>query len=143
MQYVCEYISCTALTNITAGVYYSGAGINPARAFGPDVVNHSFPGYHWIYWIGPLLGSLLAAFFYYLLDAFDWRTANPGQDFDDLETQMISPDKTTDRPNVAHGTLHGKLAGANAKRDQDTSIPSLEGLNGMRPSKSTQDTQPE
>ncbi|KAI1608837.1 aquaporin rerated protein [Exophiala viscosa] len=124
-------------------VYYSGAGINPARAFGPDVVNHSFPGYHWIYWVGPLLGSLLAAFFYYLLEAFDWRSANPGQDFDDLETQMITPEKKTDRPNVAHGALHGNLPGANAEKERGTGVPSLEGLNGLRPSKSTQDTQPE
>ncbi|KAK5314535.1 Aquaporin-1 [Exophiala xenobiotica] len=88
-------------------VYYSGAGVNPARAFGPDVVNHSFPGYHWIYWIGPFLGSLLAAGFYYLLEAFDWMTAIPGQDYDDLETQMITPSKKTYRPNVAHAKLNG------------------------------------
>lgn len=42
----------------------AAAGINPARAFGPAVVNGSFPDYHWIYWIGPLLGALLAVFTY-------------------------------------------------------------------------------
>ncbi|KAJ9642619.1 Aquaporin-1 [Knufia peltigerae] len=83
-------------------IYYTGAGINPARAFGPDVVTHSFPGYHWIYWVGPLLGSMVAAAFFYLLEAFDWTTANPGQDFDDLEVQMMTPAKRTSRPNVAH-----------------------------------------
>lgn len=40
------------------------ASLNPARSFGPDVVNAHFPSYHWIYWIGPLLGSLLAVFAY-------------------------------------------------------------------------------
>jgi aquaporin rerated protein, other eukaryote len=67
------------------GIYFSGAGINPTRAFGPDVVNHSFPHYHWIYWLGPALGALLAASFYHLLEAFGWRTANPGQDYNDVE----------------------------------------------------------
>jgi len=81
-------------------IYYTGAGINPARAFGPDVVNRSFPGYHWIYWLGPALGSLLAASFYHLLEAFNWKTANPGQDYDDLEAQAIDPSKSTLRPNV-------------------------------------------
>ncbi|KAI1629222.1 aquaporin rerated protein [Exophiala viscosa] len=81
-------------------VYYTGAGINPARAFGPDVVSHSFPGHHWIYWVGPVLGSLVAAAFFYLLEMFEWKTANPGQDYDDLETQVVTPGKKTVRPNV-------------------------------------------
>jgi aquaporin related protein len=38
--------------------------MNPARAFAPAVVNSSFPGYHWIYWIGPILGALLAVLAY-------------------------------------------------------------------------------
>jgi hypothetical protein len=69
------------------GIYFSGAGINPVRAFAPDVVNHSFPNYHWIYWLGPALGSFLAAFFYRLLEALRWQTVNPGQDYDDLESR--------------------------------------------------------
>ena len=80
------------------GIYFSGAGINPTRVFGPDVVNHSFPRYHWIYWLGPALGSFLAAFFYRLLEAFGWQTANPGQDFDDLEDQAMDASKTISQP---------------------------------------------
>jgi aquaporin rerated protein, other eukaryote len=71
------------------GIYFSGAGINPVRVFGPDVVNHSFPHYHWIYWLGPALGSFLAAGFYHLLEAFGWKTANPGQDDDDIEAKAL------------------------------------------------------
>lgn len=47
-----------------ADTRFATAGINPARAFAPAVVNGSFPGYHWIYWIGPLVGALLAVFTY-------------------------------------------------------------------------------
>lgn len=31
------------------GVYWTGGALNPARAFGPCVVQGSFPGYHWLY----------------------------------------------------------------------------------------------
>ncbi|RVX73180.1 hypothetical protein B0A52_02307 [Exophiala mesophila] len=82
-------------------IYYTGAGMNPARAFAPDVVAHSFPSYQWIYWLGPALGALVAAGYYRLLELLNWMTANPGQDYDDLETQMVEPWKQTLRPNVA------------------------------------------
>ena len=49
------------------GVYFTGGSLNPARSFGPAAVTGSFPGYHWIYWIGPLLGCLLATGFYKLM----------------------------------------------------------------------------
>lgn len=32
------------------GVYYTGGSLNPARSFGPCVVEREFAGYHWIYW---------------------------------------------------------------------------------------------
>ena len=62
------------------GIYFTGAGINPARAFGPDVINRGFPGYHWIYWLGPFLGSFLAAACYHVFKLLGYQTANPGQD---------------------------------------------------------------
>lgn len=63
-------------------VYYTGAGINPARSFGPNVVMASFPNYHWIYWLGPFIGSIFAAAIHYLLKFLKYETANPGQDSD-------------------------------------------------------------
>jgi aquaporin related protein len=67
-----------------SGVYFTGGSLNPARSFGPAAVTGQFPGmyiclaviqpridivagYHWIYWIGPVLGSLLATGFYKLM----------------------------------------------------------------------------
>ncbi|KAK9324017.1 aquaporin-like protein [Lipomyces orientalis] len=64
------------------GVYFTGAGVNPARSFGPCVAIPSFPNYHWIYWLGPILGAVLAAGLYKLLKILQYETANPGQDDD-------------------------------------------------------------
>ncbi|KAJ5163844.1 uncharacterized protein N7500_005674 [Penicillium coprophilum] len=67
------------------GIYYTGGSLNPARSLGPDVINRSFPGYHWIYWVGPLLGSLLASAFYHILRIAHWEKTNPGQDYNEEE----------------------------------------------------------
>lgn len=64
------------------GVYYTGASVNPARSLGPDVVLRKFPSYHWIYWIGPILGSLLAAGFYKMMKVLHYETVVPDQDAD-------------------------------------------------------------
>jgi aquaporin related protein len=63
------------------GVHFTGGSLNPARSLGPAVISHSFPGYFWIYWLGPLLGSLLACVFYVMLKYLRWKECNPGQDW--------------------------------------------------------------
>ncbi|KAM0722082.1 hypothetical protein Q7P37_003008 [Cladosporium fusiforme] len=64
------------------GVYFTGGSLNPARSFGPAVVNASFVHYHWIYWLGPVLGSIVAAGFYKFIKILEYETANPDQDMD-------------------------------------------------------------
>ena len=59
--------------------------MNPARAFAPSVVGRSFPGYHWIYWLGPVLGALVASGYYRLAKNLNYEEANPGQDAMDEE----------------------------------------------------------
>lgn len=66
------------------GVNWTGTSINPARSFGPAVITE-FTNYQWIYWVGPLLGSLLAFGTYTLFKWLEYQTANPGQDGDALE----------------------------------------------------------
>jgi len=44
----------------------TGASMNPARSFGPDLVGADFSHY-WIYLAGPLLGALIAVGFEFIL----------------------------------------------------------------------------
>ena len=48
------------------------------------------------------MGASLSAGFFYLMVLLKWDDCNPGQDYDDLETQMVNPRKKAIRPNVAH-----------------------------------------
>lgn len=70
----CEY------TYILLGVFYTGGSLNPARSLGPAVASTQFFGYHWIYWVGPFLGAIVAAGFYRFVKFFDYEQVNPGQD---------------------------------------------------------------
>lgn len=64
------------------------------------MANHRFPPEHWIYWVGPLLGAALASGFFWLIKSCDYQTANPGQDFDDLEASAFNPEEDLTRPVV-------------------------------------------
>lgn len=41
----------------------TGAALNPARVFGPALISADFSN-HMVYWIGPILGGLVAGFLY-------------------------------------------------------------------------------
>ncbi|PWN39286.1 aquaporin-like protein [Ceraceosorus guamensis] len=73
------------------GISQTGCGINPARSFGPSVVSGQFERYHWIYWIGPILGSLFAAVFYKILHAVDYQLIVAGQDADSVDPSTAPP----------------------------------------------------
>ncbi|KAK5163350.1 Aquaporin-1 [Saxophila tyrrhenica] len=91
-----------------AGVFFTGGSLNPARSFGPCVALASFPGYHWIYWLGPCLGTFLAVGLYRFVKILEYETANPGQDFNEKEAEVFAFDEDNAatgadvaRPNVA------------------------------------------
>ncbi len=42
---------------------FAVCSINPARSFGPAAVAHVWK-HHWIFWVGPITGALLATAIY-------------------------------------------------------------------------------
>jgi aquaporin related protein len=113
-----------------AGVKYTGASVNPARSFGPCVAAADFPGYHWIYWVGPFLGALIAGGFYHfikvrfvwsprsfiimlhvlgtftdLLQFFNYEDVNPGQDSAGANEDFNNGKRGSDLENGSHRTM--------------------------------------
>ncbi|WWC99730.1 hypothetical protein V866_006635 [Kwoniella sp. B9012] len=80
------------------GVYYTGGSLNPARSFGPAVVLKTFSGYHWIYWVGPSLGAIIAAGFYKMLKWLQYETVlGPESDADQTAPKplVVAPPGTS------------------------------------------------
>lgn len=79
------------------------------------MVIHSFHGYHWIYWIGPGLGAIVAAGFYKFIKVLEYETANPGQDSAEVTIQRKAARilaQAVLKENGAVGSTGGPLMGS-------------------------------
>lgn len=79
------------------GVFWTGGSLNPARTFGPAVAIHSFQSEHWVYWVGPLAGTVLAVLLYKLIKALEYETLAPAAGEDTQAEYGPAP--------PAHGTV--------------------------------------
>lgn len=43
-----------------AGYFWTGASVNPARSLGPAIAGRLFYRFHWIYYVGPLIGVFMS-----------------------------------------------------------------------------------
>ena len=80
---------------ILAGLWgspISGASMNPARTFGPDLVGGNFTSY-WVYIVGPLIGAGLAVVAAYVLRGPGGGEAGSGAAQGALFTEVAAPEK--------------------------------------------------
>lgn len=56
-------IGFTLAVNILAIGAYTGGSLNPARSLGPAIFANQWEN-HFVYWIGPLVGAIIAGFLY-------------------------------------------------------------------------------
>ena len=63
-------IGLTITIDVLFGGPLTGAAMNPARAFGPELIGN-FWGSGWIYYVGPALGAVVAAI------GYDWLYLRP------------------------------------------------------------------
>ncbi len=70
----------------------SGASMNPARTFGPDLVAADFSSY-WVYIVGPLAGALVAVGAAFILRGRGGGRAGSGAAQGALHTRVVQPDQ--------------------------------------------------
>ena len=68
----------------------SGASMNPARTFGPDLVARDF-GSYWIYVAGPLIGAAIAVGFAYVLRGAGGGKSGSAAAQGGLQTEVAKP----------------------------------------------------
>jgi aquaporin Z len=71
----------------------SGASMNPARTFGPDLVGKTFTGY-WVYVAGPAVGAVLAVGIAYVLRGRGGGKSGAGAAQGDLFTEVYGSGKS-------------------------------------------------
>jgi len=74
-------IGLTITMDVFFGGPLTGAAMNPARAFGPELVGNIW-SQGWIYWIGPAIGALIAAL------GYEWLYLRP------LAPAVVGPPET-------------------------------------------------
>nr|XP_060620029.1 aquaporin-6-like [Anolis sagrei ordinatus] len=89
------------------GRYFTSCSMNPARSFGPAVIVGKFPQ-HWIFWVGPLAGAVLASLLYNFVLYHDPKTLSQrlailkgSYDGEELENKTERPKESISLPSLS------------------------------------------
>jgi aquaporin TIP len=58
-------VGLIVVCDVLVGGPFTGAAMNPARAIGPMLATLTFPSSWWIYWVGPIIGGVIAGLLYH------------------------------------------------------------------------------
>jgi len=78
----------------------TGTSMNPARSFGASVVSNQWDD-HWVFWVAPLLGGVLASCVYRIFSFFNIQALNGNQDHTtamEYENKAIAINSTESLP---------------------------------------------
>jgi aquaporin Z len=83
-------IGLTITFDIFVGGGVSGAAMNPARWFGPAIVQGAFADW-WVWWVGPIIGAVIAALLWNEVYLKALPTPEPGAASVDVEQTQGAP----------------------------------------------------
>ncbi|HEY3063169.1 MAG TPA: aquaporin [Chloroflexota bacterium] len=83
-------IGLTITADIFVGGGLTGAAMNPARWFGPAVVQGVF-GDFWVWWVGPIIGAVLSALLWNEVYLRELPAPEPGASSVDIEQTRGAP----------------------------------------------------
>ncbi|XP_070191487.1 aquaporin-4-like [Littorina saxatilis] len=96
-------IGLVVTMDIPWAIQYTGASMNPARSLGPCVPTGLWQE-HWVFWVGPILGALVAGLLYEYVFA-QRHQQEAGQR---VQRHKVDPSVRDDKPNHGHLYIHGK-----------------------------------
>ncbi|PRP79751.1 hypothetical protein PROFUN_12613 [Planoprotostelium fungivorum] len=105
-------IGLAVLVGHLVGTAFTGPSMNPARSFGPALVSWYWE-YHWVFWVGPIVGGLLAALLFQFVLQPEHHEPSPENQVrrDVIENQKII-DKTM--------KIEGEAAEEGSESSQDS-----------------------
>ncbi|CZT02238.1 related to aquaporin [Rhynchosporium graminicola] len=117
-----EQHAATYLAPLGIGLFWTGASLNPIRSLAPCMVSHSFTSYHWIHWIGPISGVILAVLIYKLVKALEYESVN-GEDHD-IPLDLLPRLSPSRKPSsvVAHASTHSGYESVRALTPEPASL---------------------